>query len=213
MPVTHLSPMWKVGRTVGIVVVIVVAALFVVSRLPSLNPFEDQEVDRSQPALLQSVKDLSQYHAAEGNFQVVVDLEHDVAWVPDVIAGSRTLFVSAGTVDAYVDLGRLSDEALRVNTEKRTVAVQLPEAKLDKPSIDQKRTYLYSQERGVFDRVSSLFETKDQQEFYVMAEEKMAAAAKDAGLTERAEKNTRAMLSGMFKSLGYTAEFPADNAS
>jgi len=213
MPVTHLSPMWKVGRTVGIVVVIVVAALFVVSKLPSLNPFEDEEIDRSQPALLQSVKDLSQYHAAEGNFQVVVDLEHDVAWVPDAIAGSRTLFVAAGTVDAYVDLGRLADESLRVNTEKRTVEVQLPEAKLDKPSIDQKRTYLYSQERGVFDRVSSLFETKDQQEFYVMAEEKIAAAAKDAGLTERAEKNTRTMLSGMFKSLGYTAEFPADSAS
>ena len=209
----NLSPLWRVGRAVGIVAVVLIALLWVVSVLPGINPFTEHTEDRSQPALLKSVRDLSQYHAAEGNFQVVVDLEHDVAWVPDAIAGSRTLFVAAGTVDAYVDLGRLADESLRVNTEKRTVAVQLPEAKLDKPSIDQKRTYLYSQERGVFDRVSSLFETKDQQEFYVMAEEKIAAAAKDAGLTERAEKNTRTMLSGMFKSLGYTAEFPADSAS
>lgn len=211
MPHTPLSPMWRVGRAVGIVVVIVAAVLFLVSKLPALNPFREEEIDRSQPALLQSVRDLSQYHAAEGNFQVVVDLEKDIAWVPDVIAGSRTLFVAAGSVDAYVDFGTLSDKALTVDTKKHTVQVRLPAAKLDKPSIDQKKTYLYAQDRGVFDRVSALFETEDQHEFYVLAEKKISAAATEAGLTARAEKNTRNMLAGMFKSLGYTAEFPKDN--
>ncbi len=213
MPGTNLSPLWRVARAVGIAVVVVVAVLFLISKLPNLNPFHDEEIDRSQPALLKSVKDLSQYHAAEGNFQVVVDLEHDVTWVPDVIAGSRTLFVAAGSVDAYVDFGGLDERALTVDTEKHTVRVKLPDAKLDKPNLDQKRTYLYSQERGVWDRISALFSEPDQQEFYVMAERKIADAAKDAGLTDRAEKNTRAMLTGMFKSLGYTAEFPTDNAS
>ena len=210
---THLSPMWKVGRAVGVAVVIVAALLFVVSKLPSLNPFGTDEIDRSQPTLLQSVKDLSQYHAAEGNFQVVVDLEKDVNWVPDVIAGSRTLFVAAGSVDAYVDFGGLDENALTVDSEKHTVRVQLPDAKLAKPNLDQKKTYLYSQERGVFDRISSLFETEDQQELYVLAEKKIGDAAKDAGLTARAEKNTRAMLTGMFTSLGYTARFADDHAS
>jgi hypothetical protein len=213
MPLTNASPLWRIGRPVGIVVVIVAAVLFLISRLPGLNPFSEQEVDRSQPALLQSVKDLSEYHAAEGNFQVVVDLEHDVSWVPDVIAGDRTLFVAAGSVDAYIDFGGLKEDSLKVDTEKHTVSVQLPAPKLDKPSIDQKKTYLYSQERGVFDRIASLFETEDQQEFYVLAEDKISAAAKDAGLTERAAKNTRTMLTGMFKSLGYTAQFPDDKAS
>jgi len=210
MPDTPLSPLWKVGRVVAIVIVVIAAVLFLVSKLPGLNPFREEEIDRSGPVLLQSVKDLSQYHAAEGNFQVVVDLEHDVTWLPDVLAGNRSLFVAAGSVDAYVDFARLPEDALKVDKEKHTVRVDLPEAKLDKPDIDQRRTYLYSQERGVFDRVSSLFSTEDQQEFYVMAEQKIAAAAKDAGLTARAEKNTRTMLTGMFKSLGYTAIFPAD---
>ena len=210
MPDTPLSPLWKVGRVVAIVIIVIAAVLFLVSKLPGLNPFREEEIDRSGPVLLQSVKDLSQYHAAEGNFQVVVDLEHDVTWLPDVLAGNRSLFVAAGSVDAYVDFARLPEDALKVDKEKHTVRVDLPEAKLDKPDIDQRRTYLYSQERGVFDRVSSLFSTEDQQEFYVMAEQKIAAAAKDAGLTARAEKNTRTMLTGMFKSLGYTAIFPAD---
>jgi hypothetical protein len=213
MPDIPSGQLWKVGRLVGVIVVVVVAVLFLVSRLPDLNPFHGEEIDRSQPALLQSVKDLSQYHAAEGNFQVVVDLEHDVPWVPDVIAGSRTLFVAAGSVNAYVDFARLPEDALRVDAEKRTVRVDLPAAKLDKPSLDQRKTYLYSQDRGVVDRVSSLFEAEDQQEFYVMAERKIAAAAKDAGLTARAEKNTRTMLTGMLSSLGYRAVFPTDNTS
>ncbi len=213
MPDTSLSPMWRVGRAVGIAVVIVAAVLFLVGKLPSLNPFDEEDIDRSQPALLQSVRDLSQYHAAQGNFQVVVDLEKDVSWVPDVIAGSRTLFVAAGSVDAYVDLGELDDKALTVDTEKRTVRVQLPDAKLAKPDLDQRKTYLYSQERGVFDRISALFETEDQQELYVLAERKIAGAATEAGLTTRAEKNTRAMLTGMFTSLGYTARFADDHAS
>jgi uncharacterized protein DUF4230 len=213
MPVTTQGPLWRVGRVVGVLVVIVAAVLFIVARLPALNPFRSEDVDRSQPALLQSVKDLSQYHAAEGNFQVVVDVEHDVAWVPDIIAGSRTLFVAAGSVDAYVDFGRLPDDALIVDTKKHTVSADLPAARLAKPSLDQRKTYLYSQERGAWDSISSLFETEDQQQFYVMGEQKIAAAAKDAGLTKRAEKNTRAMLSGMFASLGYRASFPDDRAS
>jgi hypothetical protein len=193
---------------VAIVLVAVVALMWLVSKVPNLNPFASETQDRSQPALLQSVRDLSQYHAAEGDFQVIVDLEHDVSWVPDVIAGSRTLFVARGSVSAYIDLETLSDKALTVDTEARTVEVRLPAAQLAKPNIDQENTYLYSQDRGVWDRVRSLFEPPDQREFYVLAETKIGDAARDAGLTKRAERNTRQMLTGMFTSLGYKAEFP-----
>lgn len=206
------SPLWKIGRVVVAVVVAVAALMFLVAQVPNLNPFTTETQDRTGPAMLQSVRDLSQYHAAEGDFQVIVDLEHDVAWVPDVIAGSRTLFVARGSVSSYIDLRTLSDEALTVDEEKKTVRVRLPAPKLAKPNIDQEHTYLYSQERGAFDRVKSLFETADQREFYVLAEKRIGAAAKEAGLTARAERNTRQMLTGMFTSLGYKAEFPgADN--
>ncbi|HEX6354146.1 DUF4230 domain-containing protein [Actinophytocola sp.] len=204
-----LSPLWRIGRVVAVVLVVVVALMWLVSKVPNLNPFASETQDRSQPALLQSVRDLSQYHAAEGDFQVIVDLEHDIAWVPDIVAGSRTLFVARGSVSAYVDLETLSDKALTVDTEKKTVQVRLPAAKLAKPNIDQEHTYVYSQDRGVFDRVQSLFEAPDQREFYVLAEKKIGDAARDAALTKRAERNTRQMLTGLFTSLGYTAEFPS----
>ena len=207
----NLSPLWRVGRAVAIVAVALVAVLWVVSWLPGINPFTDQTEDRSQPVLLKSVRDLSEYHAAEGQFQVVVDLEHDVAWVPDIIAGSRTLFIAAGSVDAYIDFKELSDKALTVDTVNKTVEIRLPAAKLAKPNIDQEHTYLYSQDRGVWDRVKSLFDTPDQKEFYVLAEKKIGDAARSAGLTKRAERNTQQMLTGLLSSLGYTVEFANAN--
>ena len=204
------SPLWKVGRVVLVVVAVVATLMWLVAQVPALNPFATETQDRTGPAMLQSVRDLSQYHAAEGDFQVIVDLEHDVAWVPDAIAGNRTLFVARGSVSAYIDLGTLSDKALTVDEERKSVQVRLPDPELGKPNIDQEHTYLYSQERGVFDRIKSLFETADQREFYVLAEKRIGEAAEEAGLTARAERNTRQMLTGMFTTLGYKAEFPSD---
>jgi Protein of unknown function (DUF4230) len=207
------GPLWKVGAVVGSVFLVVVLLLWLVSRLPDLNPFAEQTVDRSGPAILQSVRDLSEYHAASGDFQVVVDLEKDVPWVPDIIAGERTLFVAAGSVSAYVDLGGLAENALKVNEEAKTVEVRLPEAALEKASLDQKRTYVFEQDRGAYNRIESLFSAPDQQELYVMAEKKIDEAAERSRLTDRAERNTRTMLTGMFGSLGYRASFPSDDAA
>lgn len=166
-------------------------------------------VDRSGPALLKSLRDLSQYHASAGEFQVVLDIERDVRYVPAVLAGQRTLFVAAGTVNAYVDFGGLSEDALKVSPtgEPRRVELALPPAVLDKPNLDQERCYVFAQERGLFDRLASLVETQDQQPFYVAAERKLADAARESELARRADENTRKMLTGMFGALGYQVEF------
>src|SRR5689334_20294588 len=53
------------------------------------NPFDDQEVDRSQPVLLQSMRDLSRYVAADGTFQVIVDLQQNKENVPEFLINRR----------------------------------------------------------------------------------------------------------------------------
>lgn len=74
-------------------------------------------------------------------------------WVPGFIADERSLFVAAGTVDAYVDFSGLAEGDLTLSDDGKSVEIRLPEAQLDKPNLDQGRTYLFSQERGVIDRV------------------------------------------------------------
>jgi hypothetical protein len=189
-------------------VFLVVAVLLVVgARLTWswLNPFEEQAVDRSQPVLLSSIHNLSRFEAATGNFQVIVDLEKDVSLLPDAVKGTRTLFVGAGNVDAYVDFGALNSRAITVSPDRTQVTLVLPHAQLEKPSLDNRRSYVYAHQRGILDRVEDFLSTspQNQQELYVLAEKKIAEAALASDLRRRADENTKAMLQGMLTSLGF----------
>ncbi|WP_268777995.1 DUF4230 domain-containing protein [Sphaerimonospora mesophila] len=171
-----------------------------------LDPLGEETVDRSGPVLLRSVQNLSRFEAATGNFQVVVDLEKDAAFLPDAIKGSRTLFVGAGNVDAYVDFSGLPKDAITVSADRSAVTVRLPHAELEKPNLDNKRSYIVAQQRGLFDRISDLLSAspQNQQELYLLAERKITEAAVASDLRDRADQNTRAMLDGMLKTLGFS---------
>lgn len=170
-------------------------------------PFQSTTIDRSQPALLRSIKDISQFHGAVGNFEVVLDQEDDVTWVPGFIAGERSLFVAAGTVNAYVDFSGLAEEDLTLSEDGKSVEIRLPEAQLDELNLDQDRTYLFSQERGLIDRVDDALSTPDQQELYQSAEQKMVSAAEESELVQQADENTRAMLVGVFNAIDIKVNF------
>lgn len=191
----------RLVSTLAVAVVLAVVALLLFGRFDLPNPFRTETVDRSQPVLLQSVQEISQFHAAVGTFEVILDQEEEVRWVPGFIAGERSLFVAAGTVNAYVDLSGLADGDLTLSEDGTTARIRLPEAQLDPPNLDHDRTYLYSQDRGVINRLGDAISTQDQQELYQLAEEKMTAAAQESGLTQQAEENTRTMLTGMFSAL------------
>ena len=162
--------------------------------IPALNPFKEDTVDRSGPVLLKSLEDLSEYHAASANMQVVVDVEHDTNLVPSFIKGERTLFVAAGSVDAAVDFGSLSEspDAVQVSDDRKSVVITLPPAHLTDAELDQERSRVYDRDRGALDRIGEAFSDDggaDQQELYVLAERKLAeAAASDPGLLRTAER-------------------------
>lgn len=177
-----------------------------VALLPQVsNPFEESEIDRSQPVLLQSIQDLSRYEAAAGNFQVVIDLEKDVRFLPSWVRGERILFVAAGTVNAYVDFSAIDDGTIQISGE--AAQITLPAPALDRTNLDSERSYVFAQERGLLNRIESLFSDNpgEQRELYVLAEQKIQAVAQESGIIARAEQNTRSMLVGMLRSLGYTS--------
>jgi len=162
-------------------------------------------IDRSGPVILQSVRDLARYEAAAGNFQVIVDLEKDAAFLPTGIVGQRTLFVAVGSVNAYVDFSGLGKDAITVTSDRQAVDLRLPHAALDKPKLDHQHSYVFAQERGIVDRVRAFFDQapNEQAELYQVAERKIAEAATQSRLTDRAETNARMMLQDMLRTLGY----------
>ncbi|WP_416482418.1 DUF4230 domain-containing protein [Streptomyces sp. CL12] len=190
--------------------VVVLAVLFAGIRLAVLPGVKDLlgtgTHDRSGPALLKSINDMSRYDAASGNFQVVVDLEKDAKYLPDALRGTRTLYVGAGTVEAYVDLGRVGDKDVTVNKDRTSATLRLPHARLGEPALDADHSYAVSKQRGLLDRLGDLFSDNPDSEHAVqkLAVSHIGEAAKGSGLTARAETNTTDMLEGLLHSLGFT---------
>lgn len=174
--------------------------------IPSLNPFATETIDRSGPAVLRSIERLSEYRAASANLEVVVDIEKDAKLLPGFIKGEKTLLVAAGRVDAKVDFSRLRGGALKVSEDRRSVELVLPAPTLAEPQLDLKRTRVFDRERGLLDRFESVFEDSptSERELLLLAERKLAEAARaDGGVLTAAEENTRQMLTGLLKGLGF----------
>ncbi|MFE9621478.1 DUF4230 domain-containing protein [Streptomyces sp. NPDC006527] len=200
------TPGWAKVLTAVVVVLVVMFAGIRLSLLPGLRDFFGTETrDRSGPALLKSIQDMSRYDAASGNFQVVVDLEKDAKFLPDALRGTRTLYVGAGTVDAYVDLGKVGEKDVSVNGDRTSATLRLPHARLGTPALDPDRSYAVSKQRGLLDRLGDLFSDNPNGEQAVqkLAVRHIGEAAEDSELTARAESNTTDMLQGLLRSLGF----------
>jgi hypothetical protein len=189
-------------------VLLTVAGVKAVGLWPSLsNPFASRQTDRSQPVLLKSIQDLSRFVGAEGNFEVVVDLQNNTKYIPDFLVSERTLFVAAGTVEAYVDFGDIGQNAITESADHRTVQIKLPAPALGKPNIDNDRSYVFATQKGLLNHLGDLVkdDPNRMQEIYKLAEDKIAASANGSGLPDRAKENTRKMLETLLRSLGYTS--------
>lgn len=187
---------------------VAVVVLLATGALGRLNPFGTETHDRSQPPLRQSLVDLASYHAASANLQVVVDVEQDSKLLPGFLKGRRTLFVAAGSVDAAVDFGALARDpgAVRESPDRAAATITLPAPALTAPRLDPDRTRVYDEQRGLLDRLGDAVSGTpgDQQPYYQLASRKLAAAAAaDPALRATAERNTRAMLTGLLRGLGY----------
>jgi hypothetical protein len=197
---------FMVGAIVTVAAVALAAGRFG-DLLPSLsNPFGVEEVDRSQPPLLESLVDLARYEAASANFQVIVDVERDTRFVPSVIKGERTVFVASGDVGATVDFSALDERAVTVSDDRRSATVVLPAPELADPRVDPLRSRVVSRERGLLDRIGGVFADTPTSErtLLLVAEAKMRAAAAESDLLDRAEGNTRTMVETLLRSLGFT---------
>jgi Protein of unknown function (DUF4230) len=209
--VERMASKWllRIGAAVATVAMLVVLALVLaaVHLLPQLrNPFAETTTVRSGPALLKSITTLSRYEAASGTYQVVVDLSQRTSFVPSFLEGSETLFVGDGTVVAYVDFSGLKAGAIRVSQARTAVTVRLPAAQLEPANLDVNQSYVFAQQTGLLNRVASFFagNPDSQQDVYIAADQKIATAARTSGLAADAERNTRAMLDGMFSQLGFS---------
>lgn len=190
-----------------VAILAVVVVLSAVHLLPQLrNPFTQTTTDRGGPALLKSITSLSRYEAASGSFQVVVDLTKKVSFIPSFLQGSETLFIGQGSDIAYVDFSQLKDRAIQVSPDRATVSVKVPHAQLEPAVLNVDQSYVAAEQQGLVNRIGNFFSgnPNSQQQVYMLAQQKIQAAANQSPLVADAQRNTQAMLTSMLSSLGFT---------
>lgn len=189
---------------VGVGVGAVALGALAVGQLHWSNPFAQHTVDRSTTPLLVQLADIDEYHAATGTFQDVVDVESDTPWVPSVISGERVQFLATGTVDASVDFSHLGPDAVHLSGDGTAATITLPAPELGEARIDPDQSRVLSHDRGLIDRVGDALGSgsSDDSELYSRAEDRLEASARSSDLLDRAEDNTRDMLTTLGHSLG-----------
>ena len=170
--------------------------------LSAMNPFKDETIDNTGPSVLMSLTAISEFHAASGYYETVVDVETD-SFLPSFIKGESVTYVGKGTVDATVDFGALDERQVTVSPDRTSVTVRLPAPTLDKPVLDLETSYVADSDEGLVSKFGGSDLERDAQ---LRAVEQMAtaAASDDAALVDLAKSNTDAMLRGLFGALGYT---------
>lgn len=182
------------------------------------SPFTTVTKDHSPPPVLTELRDLADFHAAQAQFEVTLDLEKDVKYVPSAIAGERVQFVGVGTVDAVVDFSSLGAGGVQISKDAKSVVVTLPRAYAMEPVLDHKQSHVMNRDRGLINRIAGMFNDNPTSEasLYAAATGKMADAAGQTDLLQRAQEHTTFVLTGMLKSMGFERidiKFQVPNAS
>jgi hypothetical protein len=169
----------------------------------ALDPFGAKTIDRTGAAVLQSLTDLSEFHAANGHYETVVDIEEDPDLLPGWVHGERILYVGKGDVDALVDFSELDERRVIVSADRTSVTVRLPAPTVDKPVLDLEGSYVVSHSKGIASKFGG---SELERTAQLKAIEQMSATATEADmLTDQAKENTEGMLRGLLGALGFTA--------
>jgi hypothetical protein len=193
----------KLVGALALVAALVVAGVVGFQLLHS--PFTTVNKDHSPPPVLAELRDLSDFHAAQASFEVTLDLEKDVKFVPSAIAGERVQFLGVGTVDAVVDFSKIGAGAIQISKDAKTVTLTLPSPYAGEPVLDHQQSHVMNRDRGLLNRISGLFNDNPTSEagLYTAATKKMADAAAHTDLLGRAQTHTTKMLTDMLKQMGF----------
>lgn len=192
---------FKVVTTMVITLSLLTIAVIMAS---SSFGFMSTTIDRSGPALLEEIRDLEDFTAAEGNFSEVVDIETDTRFLPDFISGERVVAIVTGSVRATVDFSGLDEGSIEVDQESGTIRITLPEPVLGDPDIDEKSVRFF-RERGLTDRIEDFLVSNptDDSPVFLAAEGKISEAANESELPDRARANTELWLTAFLEAAGF----------
>lgn len=202
IPTLSKSGANTVTRLVALVLALAFLIVVAIAAWAHFNP------DRSGPVIVERIRNLEEFTAAEATLSQVVVVEDDSKWLPDALSGERVIAVVPGTVRATVDFGDLTKDAIEVNESDavaRTIRIELPKPRLSDVEIDEQAVEFLDRDRGILNRTEDFFAENptDDNPVYAKAERNLNAAAKKSDLLKRAQTNTEAWLTTFLNASGF----------
>lgn len=169
-----------------------------------------QRPDASDVTLLE-LQRTSQLRAATGTFSVPVYYGMDESglrqYIPDILDRDSGVAIYQGSVDALIDLDGLTGKDLKVDKGTNTVTITVPPPTLTEPNIDEEKSRVVVQQRGLSSRVKDFFAAAPLEKQQALDREAVAAlreAAAQSELGETARANGRDFLVALAKRMGFT---------
>lgn len=181
-------------------------AFVLLTGISALNPFASHTSEHPDGVTLATISNLSRYEAATGRFETIVDQQSSTK-LPDWATGERVVLDAQGEVTASVDLSNLPDDAIQMSADGKSATVRVPEPTLEQPRLDPSTTRVVARERGMLNRVGDALSGSDptnDQQLYQRASDKLAAAATQSDLQDRAKANTEQFLTDTLHQAGVT---------
>lgn len=188
-----------------VVIALTLVGLLAVGVVSTFDPFASNQVDRSAPAVLERIKELEDFTAAEGQFVQTVDFESDAKYLPSLLKGERVIASVQGNVRATVDFGTLDEDSVKVADDRRSISLRLPAPVLQDAEIEEDSTKILTRDRGIIDRAADFFteNPSDDTALYRAAEKKVDAAAAASDLQQTARTNTERWLRTFLGAAGF----------
>jgi hypothetical protein len=176
------------------------AVAFVVGRADAPRTAGSQVGLRAGPSVITAIHEVARLEATEFHIEKVVEIRDAQSKLWGLVtAKDALLLVAAGDVVAGVDLAKVRDEDIRIDTAARSVRVRLPAPQILASTLDEHATHVYARSTDFLAERNEALEGDARR----AAEDQMRKAALDAGILDRARTSAERTLRALLRSLGY----------
>jgi hypothetical protein len=208
---------WQLIVQVSFLVILIAAGIYLFVSLQNaisnqLSPVRDMTNDLSTQVsrvlnptptilpdpvtIIHEVRSLARLETIKFSLEKIITAETRQG-VFEWLVGDRLIFIAHGEVIAGIDLNKLDPEKMEVRDG--VLFVTLPEAELFVVAIDNKQSYVYDRETGIFTHGEVNLETEARR----AAENEIEKSALEDGILDLAAQNAEAFLDRLFRDLGF----------
>jgi hypothetical protein len=189
----------KVGGTV----LALVAGLGIFAKVNHLAIFKPQTTITSSGVLL-SLHKIADFHAATGNYRVMVEIKQHHEFLPSWLVGRSIEYVGFGTDDAIVNFGALSGSDVQLSDGNTAVSIVLPVPQVGPASLNLTKSYAASASTGIGSRLANVFKSNPglEHQAEVNAVRQIHQDAEQGNLIAQGETSTANFLTKFIEKLG-----------